>query len=288
MKELRVNIGIDFGTSNTKIAYQIVGDIVRPLIHNHPFNSNYYPNYCLPSLVTVDEDGFLVLGSEAAAISLNQPNKPSLFSLKMLLAGKYAEDFKDPTLEQLYSDVIDRSSLDSTKLTPEVLTVLYLLYAMRVSSYRILNEYAQNDVLLKPYFHVCMPIHHLESQPVKSVFENILAVTQIIYDHYGGIKNLHHPLRPYENLVDWILGALNNTKINYNESADHTRVFFKSETLAQISSYRTSSMRVDGLHVLIDIGAGTTDVTILNLRNVRMPGEILEIFGWRNFPKGGR
>jgi hypothetical protein len=285
-----VNIGIDFGTSSTKVAYQLAGKIqVCPIIFEPESKLAFYPPYCIPSVITVDKNGELLLGWPAAHSSLRPGSRKPLYSLKMLLAGSYAREFHDPALTKDAKRVTRHLGWSEELTTPDVLTGLYLLHVMRVAYQRVSEEYAAPDFELDPTFTIGMPIHHIECRPVREAFEKILAVIQSMLKSYVLPEKLSHGFNSWESIAKKVAGALKNRKLVYKHDDDRTRVFFKPETVAQIASYRNSAARKGGLHVMVDIGSGTTDVTIMNLEDARRPGkEVLEIFAWCNVPVGTR
>ena len=54
----------------------------------------------------------------------------------------------------------------------------------------------------------------------------------------------------------------------WQKSSDpDARVFAVPEAVAQVACYFSSLQRESGLHAIIDIGSGTTDVSIFNLQD---------------------
>jgi hypothetical protein len=74
----------------------------------------------------------------------------------------------------------------------------------------------------------------------------------------------------------------------YQENPE-SRVFGIPEAVAEIASYLKSLEKIEGLHAIIDFGAGTTDVCIFNLRGqMGFKDEALTSFWYaaRNIPWG--
>jgi len=64
-----IQVGLDFGTSNTKIVFKQYGkNDFRVMNFNHNLKS--YPNYCLPSLAAFNLSGELLLGMTQRSIYL--------------------------------------------------------------------------------------------------------------------------------------------------------------------------------------------------------------------------
>ena len=63
---VHIQVGVDFGTSATKIAYQEGGRPgITPLVFDHGLAA--VPSYCIPSVIAYDGDE-LVIGVEAARV----------------------------------------------------------------------------------------------------------------------------------------------------------------------------------------------------------------------------
>jgi hypothetical protein len=74
--------------------------------------------------------------------------------------------------------------------------------------------------------------------------------------------------------------------VQYDETSDSTRLFVVPESVAGAAGYITSLRRQSGLHALIDIGAGTTDVSIFNLNLARQTGATSFWYAARSIPMG--
>ncbi len=103
-EKFHIWVGLDFGTSATKIVHSPVGGKgkVSPILFNH--NLPHYPSYCLPSLAAFDDTGKLLLGSEAARFLAKKPWDSGLRRFKVIVAGKYDKSFDDQiSIESLSS-----------------------------------------------------------------------------------------------------------------------------------------------------------------------------------------
>lgn len=281
--DLTVHVGIDFGTSTTKIAYHSMAErLVKPIYFNHALESSYYPEYCLPSVACFDSQGKLLLGIEAARFLSGKNYHDGIHRIKMLLAGRYAEEFRDANAYKRYKRMCENDWVKKQELPIEVLTVFYLTYAMRLAKRTLLTEYPEDKYSLKIIYHVGMPVHHFQMAGLRAEFERVLVVAQWLEEKHS--DKVFKELPSLERQVGTIHKRI--AKAKYDAAADATRVFLTPEIEAQIKSYRFSSARTPGLHALVDIGAGTTDITILNLRNVKERYEAIEVFAWLNIPFG--
>lgn len=272
-------MGIDFGTSSTKVAFKrLDSNLVTPLIFHDGIMRGYYPPYCVPSIAAFDRDGNLLLGIEAALASEGPRFPKAVHRMKMVLAGECAREFVDPQSQAEY-EVAFRKWKNKEVLAPRILVALFLAYVMELCRGQLTKRYPNFELDL--YFFVCMPIHHARSEEVRKSFEGVLAVTQKSYRNGWLSRKLG---KRYESLLPRISELFESSE--YEEECEENRVFFQSETEAQIASYRFNASRKDGLHVLVDIGSGTTDVTVLNFRNVKTKRERTHCYSWENMPTG--
>ena len=274
-----IQVGIDFGTSTTKIAYRQVNPRgqVRPLIFDHGLEG--VPAFGLPTLAMVDGDERLLVGEEAATQMLDRSWDEALRAFKVLVA------LRDSGLETgELSDGFERYArmhpINGRVLTPETASFVYLAYAMREARRRIseLPEYANSR--LEFLYNVCLPMQHVESNPVMNAFRQILAKAEATERAW-----------PYGSGTEWLSGNYNSYEAPPFEEApslqpEPERVFVIPESVAEAASYVSSLRRSPGLHALIDIGAGTTDVSFFNLVD-EPTGEHCYWYSSGNLPIGG-
>lgn len=254
-KKINIQVGLDFGTSATKIAYaQVGGRFVRAVIFNHGLPN--YPIFALPSVLAFDNQGRLLIGIDAARHLLDKSWQEGVQRSKMIVAGKYDHSFREPQTEQAFHQYLEVHKKDPSAYTPERLTAIYLAYAMRVArnALKTTSEYRNYDLDIA--FNICMPIDHLENNNVKPVFEKIFAWAEAIESAWPEDDN-------NADLLELSAGTENSVSFGHPEA----RVFAIPEAVAEIASYRFSLEKTPGLHAVIDFGAGTTDVSIFNLRD---------------------
>ena len=93
-KELHFQVGLDFGTSSTKIIYKFLGTPKFRVV-NFKHELPNYPNYCLPSLAAIDQRGKLQLGEDAAKDLLNKNWDSGFQRFKVIVAGNYDQKEAD-------------------------------------------------------------------------------------------------------------------------------------------------------------------------------------------------
>jgi len=250
-------VGLDFGTSNTKIAYRRIStDQVKPILFNH--KSPKHENYFLPSIVVFRNDGNLLLGLDAAKYLNNNPEKNGIYNFKMLFVSEIDNSLNNN----------ENIKLMKKKLKPEFnnkilkqfnnkkfrfIVISYLAYAMREAREKIKKELPNR--FLDISFNICIPVDYVNNNIVSDEFQKLIASSEFIErEHYEKHNNFEYLDLVYRNIA-------------YDEN--HTRVFDIPETVAEVASYTTSSSIKEGLHTIIDFGAGTTDISIFNIKNPR-------------------
>ena len=117
-----------------------------------------------------------------------------------------------------------------------------------------------------------MPIDHIENNNLKAVFEKVFHWAELIEDEWDKSDKGFNPLKA--------ACALENCSINRE-----SKVFAVPEAVASFASYLMSLRKREGLHAIIDLGAGTTDLSICNL--FVETGKIKTCwYAARNLPKG--
>lgn len=275
-EKIYIQVGIDFGTSTTKIAYSYLGGKgkrVHPLLFHH--HLPHYPDYCLPTVAAFDPSSQLLLGIEAARYLADKPWDSGLRRFKILVAGKSVSSFSDEITENSYRNYLLDNGREQSQYKPEFLTSAFLAFAMRQARMNIQKDFPGCDLDLA--FNICMPIDYLQSSSVKTVYEKIIATAAAIDTHYtehtSSAELLEYARSSYEQTV-------------YQPEDQKTRVFFIPESVAEIASYLASLQVREGIHAVIDFGAGTTDISIFNLKNARDWDSKVYWYAACNLPKG--
>ena len=250
-------VGLDFGTSNTKMVYRRSStDKVTPIIFKHKLQN--FENYFLPSIVAFENNSKLLLGLDAAKYINNNPNKKGIYNFKMLFVSEIDLSLNDneniKLMKDGFNDQFDNKTLSSFNDKKfRYIVISYLAYAMREARLKIAKELPNR--ILDISFNICIPVDYADKNIVLNEFQKLLASAEFIERIY------------YEKHNNFEFIDLVYRNINYD--AIHTRVFDIPETVAEVASYTTSASIKKGLHALIDFGAGTTDISIFNIKNPR-------------------
>jgi len=268
-EKVYIQVGLDFGTSATKVVFSQLGRRpFRVLNFNHKLPN--YPSYCIPSIGCIGENGRLHLGVSAARSLLNKEWDTGLQRLKVVVAGKYDSSFKDPLTEEKYYGHFKANKI--SPIAPEILTAVFLAYVIRNSRKIIKSLPEYRDLDLDFAFNICMPIDHVENSRLKTVFEKIFASAESIENEWGKNVKGFDPLKAAH--------ALKNHSRN-----KESKIFAVPEAVASFASYLISLRKREGLHAVVDLGAGTTDLSICNL--FLDTGKIKTCwYAARNLPRG--
>lgn len=269
-QQIHLQVGLDFGTSSTKVVYSQLGRrLSRAISFNH--NLPNFPQYCLPSIAAINNDRKLLLGIEAAKHLSNKEWDLGIQRLKIIVAGNYDPVFRDNQTINNFNRYLEKNGVRD-KLSAEKLMAVYLAYAMKKTRAIIRTTKEYRDAELDIAFNICMPIDHLENNKVKPVFEKVFLRAEMIEREWSMIPKGFNPLKASYNLKKKSLDK-------------ETRVFAVPEAVAAMASYLVSLRKEQGLHAIIDFGAGTTDISICNLM---MPfGEsISHWYSAKNIPRG--
>jgi hypothetical protein len=265
-----IQVGLDFGTSCTKVVFSEIGrPDFRVLCFNHRLTN--YPAYCLPSLAAIDGSGRVVLGIQAARALSEGAWDEGFQRLKVIVAGNHDAGFRDEESERAFRTYHEKKRCDSS-LTPERLMALFLAHVMRACREMLGNmkEYLDREAHLS--FNVCIPIDHIEKSTVQTAFERVIKWAELI----------DRRSREVHGNIDLL--EISN-QVNPESPMEETRVWAVPEAVASVASYVKSLERQEGRHAVIDLGAGTTDVSIFNL--AIMEGSPLESWmATRNIPRG--
>ncbi|MEW6416895.1 MAG: hypothetical protein AB1480_02105 [Nitrospirota bacterium] len=271
-EKVYIQVGLDFGTSATKIAYSQLGGRgrkVNPILFNH--NLPHYPPYCLPSLAAFDETGKLLLGIEAARFLADKPWDSGLRRFKVIVAGKYDKSFDDQISIDLYRKYLTQISLNQSDCEPECLTAVFLAFAMKQARHEMQRKFSECE--LDMAFNTCIPIDHIQNNEVNNVYQKILATAENAEKDNDCNKLLEIVREKYKN-------------VEYRSMAP--RLFGVPEAVAEIALYLVSLQVRNGLHAVIDFGAGTTDFSIFYLENIRTRDEQKFWYAARNLPRGSQ
>lgn len=235
-KRLVVIIGLDFGTSSTKILYRVRDDIAAKLVIPDPHVLDNYPYIASPSLVAI-HDGRMHFGSKVFACS-----KASL-------------------IRGLKTRLIHDSASSSRALIPgygaataDFLTAMYLAWILTQTRKRI--ELREGTTHVDWRTNVAAPMSQFENRELKCKYRRILhAAWQLAFER----RDEGEGLSIEEGLAS-VAAFLREDAALPAESDMPYAVM--PETLAPLVSLGSDARFQVGKYLVADIGAGTTELSI--------------------------
>jgi len=268
-ERVRIQVGLDFGTSSTKATFRQLGlasQKVQPLLFHK--GSALYPEFCLPSLGAFDTRGRLLLGTDAAEYLSTRAWGEGLTRFKMLVAGQEDSRYLDKDCLARYQAHLQTTLGNHELCPPAALAAVYLAHVMRLVRRRIQKKVRAESLDLS--FNTCVPIDQREHSKVLAAFQRIVATAE-------WLDRSRPPEEPGQRAwVDLAMQTL--PAIAYDET--------NPEAVASVASYLVSLQKRSGLHALVDIGAGTTDLSIFNLSISRTFGTTSFWYAARSIPLG--
>jgi hypothetical protein len=240
-----VNVGIDFGTSSSKIAVRDVDLGMSYLIPLRPERRGC-DQYLFPSTVLIRE-GRLYFGEESAG-----PESTLLRSFKICVAcggGAFAQTSCDATFRSCSGSPGVLKLDGDDVIAADRVAAWYLGYLMNLAENTARRHFG-DEVELVLTFNSAVPINHLEQGKVRRAFERAVLVAHAIRAEMSqGIE-----LQRARALTDDA-----ESLSTLPDEADR-QAFILAEPLASVISYIRSPLADEGFHCIVDIGAGTTDV----------------------------
>ena len=231
-----VVIGLDFGTSCTKVVLR------TPYLHNNralavPF-TDLTPSknpYLLPSKVWLNPDQEFLLREEKDCQCFS--------GIKLSLIERRQE-------------WLNNSQVDSHEdFSPPKLAVVYLALVLRFAREWFLSTKKDiyGDFKLRWHANLGLPSIEYDSSHLSELYDRILHAAWMLSLQDEGIRNTNP-----SNAFDGLLGSRWN-----KDTLDDVHLRVIPEVAAAVSGYARSPLRdpgMPGLHLLVDIGAGTLDV----------------------------
>ncbi|MGI6252343.1 MAG: hypothetical protein ACOYJV_02800 [Aminivibrio sp.] len=248
-EKITIWVGLDFGTSFTKAAYRILGrnNLVYPLAMSEIPGMSY----ALPSLIAFDKNNVL-FGDEADAFLSDKPWSEGVRYLKILFAGDLDDEFKDKTLDSRFREYCNAKAPNDLLVTPGYLTAAYLAWVIRKIKTSLERKFRGQKLQLN--FHVCLPIDTIQKKAIKAEFQRALNVAVTIESQWDGKSG-------FELLQKAVYSWEGNPSLKDGDIAAN----LIPEAVAQMASYLTSLSVEKKIHGVIDLGAGTTDISVFNL-----------------------
>lgn len=264
-QEIRhVIVGLDFGTSSTKVLYR---DLEKGVSGEaYPINFNHgiaeYSNFVLPSIVTLNNDR-LYFGRDPLS------NLNTFLSLKRCMGcqgGKF--QYIDCPYYKDRNKCIYIETKQIGSIPVKFLCALYLAYVLEETNKVIQCRYGSKyDV--KVLYNMGIPVDHFENDDCKKLFEETLRVAERLMGHVGqGML--------WDDAYQMTLREFQNINI---VSQSENKITILKETFAPIFSVILHPSYESGdKHAIIDVGAGTTDIVFFELPEREKMGGIPRLF----------
>lgn len=224
-------VGLDYGTHSTKILYRKRGeDRARVLQLGAP--SVGYPQFAVPSLVLL-RDGRLWFGSDAL-----KSGDGSLYrSLKVRLLGPDAERDLEPY---------------PAGPCPDHLVALFLAWTLQRTHEWLSDQFTDPDVRV----NLAAPMDHLENETLKIRYLHIVQAAWNLAFGAGAV-----PVGQGVLLSD-VEGRLRQEFDAQVIPAEERKFDVLPETIAPIVSMSLDPRMAPGTHMIVDVGAGTTEISV--------------------------
>ncbi len=273
-EDIRIAVGLDFGTHSTKVVFVQLGAnrIYRPMRFHHGRSS--WPNYTIPA-VGLFRNGGLVWGATAAHELEGKPWDAGIRRLKVLVAASVEPAFQDDVLSAAFDAEVRDAGLDRDVWTPCHVAAVALAMQMREVRRGLSSEFPGGRLHVD--FAIPVPIDHVENSSVLQCFRAVADAASQLLQEDGELKF------PDAELVPRV-AELFGHPLTANIGANAITLF--PEAQAQMASYLTSLETNTGIHAVVDIGAGTTDICIFDLRkNLLSKAQVSEWYAAGAIPK---
>lgn len=242
-----INVGLDFGTSSSKVIWRdVTGDRLTLLGFDN--RATGYPAVCLPSSVKIAGDRIL-FGSDAEA---NRDPGWLVRSLKVCVACRAnAVSCRDcqPAGEQKRAGEFVVTSSGLHQLNADELAALLVGYTMRTARRRIEDSFRQaRDADFT--WNMSAPLDQYEFAALRVGFERLAYHGSLVASDVNSGMSLH-------DAIDLVRDKARQPM----PSRDDLPVNVVPEAIAAVHAYCQSPIAAHGLYSLIDVGAGTTTVS---------------------------
>ena len=249
-----VTVGVDFGTSSTKV---IVSGVVPERHHLLTLGQKVAgcPDFAMPSAIQISE-GRLYFGSSAEQ---DRPDSQTFRSFKICLACEYglapcrgcAHRVSDQHRGQFNISVDGQDVV----VRAHQLATWYLAYIFRLARNELEERWGQS-FQFRTLFNVGAPIDQ-HTQAVGGEIFNKAAfwAEKMANSVWDG--------RPVKTLIE-VYESISKT-YSCLPTEEERPTFVQPETAAGLMAFVTSPTAFPGLYGIFDVGAGTTDVSFFRL-----------------------
>ena len=248
-KPYTIYVGLDFGTSSTKVAYRISGGVEKVI----PMEISTMPNmhYAQPSLIAFKNNKIL-FGEEAYKYLENRNWDLGIRCVKMLFAGSIDPDYKNVELYDRFVQYCESNNISPHYINPAYWVIAYLVWIIRIIRSKLDSQYKRSINL---NINICIPLDTYEKENLRKGFQKAINVVEKI----GSLWNGNNDITLIENIAElW--------KSTEADEIENSKIHIVPEAVAQMACYLNSLAAENKMHGVIDFGSGTTDFSIFNLR----------------------
>lgn len=268
-----ITVGLDFGTSSVKAIW-----------NDYSRNKHYlavldrhvqgYPSFCMPSSIKI-AGGKIYFGAEAENTEI--PGR-SIHSIKtsvgMVLKSGHRSDIDEqaaPSDSRLHLEVDGELVIDAT---PRYLAIMFLANVIgRIR--KCIEDHYGDRYKLSVTFNMAAPIGDLDHPEIEHSWQKILFLAEKLSKQIQSGMPLLAAFQAVYEVIE--------THLQLPILAQRC-TFILPEALAAVLSYFKSGKATNGLYGIVDIGAGTTDISVfryysqnLNLRESIYAGKSYRI-----------
>lgn len=253
-QQLLINIGIDFGTSSTKVIFSDRQFMPKYVCTFHE-NPEGYPPVCLPSTVRV-VDGRVYFGDQAEQRTGGIVYRSFKMCMGCRPSAGICTSCPNPLGGLRRPGLLLLDAEGSGFVTAEEIAAWYLCYVVGLARGRVTSRYPGQSTRLT--YQTSAPLKSCEDSVEKRAFEVAIHIASRIADgveqgiRVGDLRSLYRVQMEHlenEGLPD--------------EAERDTCVI--PETHAGMVGFVRSPWSERGLYAIVDVGAGTTDISFLRL-----------------------
>ncbi|NQT45884.1 MAG: hypothetical protein HQ593_00205 [Candidatus Omnitrophica bacterium] len=258
-----INVGIDFGTSSTKILYRDITENKGSFLDVYEnFSELGYSPFCIPSTISLADDK-IYFGSLAEK---EAHRCWSVRSFKICFVCEVKDTFGCELNNNIFRMSCEENQRkqgargkfhlgkgDDCKewFSAKELTTYYLSYIIKIVRDSIDRRYQNSHDLVYTY-NICAPIDQFSDEDINKQYEKTFYLAEKVSFFINNGMSVKEIRDIYKKLSS-------ECKIIPGEEERNT--FVLPETLASVMSYINSRKATDGLYGIVDIGAGTTDIS---------------------------
>lgn len=258
-----ITIGFDLGTSSCKVAYAFRSgpNSGTPKIIDFKHGLKEYESYLYPSIMAWD-DNCLLSGIDAAKHIEGSTEDNGIRNLKCLAIldcndTSYINNILEisPKLKNKYDEFniqLTNKGLYSKEYKPSHFLATFLAIALSHIKIKLVMDESIDISQCIFNYNICIPIDFITNNPLYAHFNKIFAVSDQLMKEFNELSN---PTEILKRAVE-----LSNSDITYDE--ENSLIIGIPEATAEISGYLKFFPKNNKYHGLIDIGAGTTEISI--------------------------